>query len=383
MKISCTRENLHQGLSIASHLASKNVNLPILQNVLVKAEGGAIRFTTTNLEIAVNCSIRGKVDEPGEYTIPSKLFFDYVSLLPNETVTIETDGEAIHLSCGQHKTKINGLPSSEFPLVPNVQCTRSYKIPVEDFKRAIGQVLFAVSTNESNPKFTGVCMKFVKGSGAGGMGGESRLIMAATDTYRLAEVSLPLISEIQEEHKTIVPSRTLSEVNRIISVFKDNVDSPSFVELKMSDNQLVFSYGSVELVSRIIEGEYPDYTQIIPKTFRTEALLDRTDLIQAVKAASLFSRQGLFDVNLSFDPTLKRLSANAVDAARGENTAPCAADITGDANTVTINFRYLLDGLNAMSSEKITFKMIDSGNACLLVPQSETNYTYLIMPIRQ
>src|SRR3989339_1554678 len=181
MKLSCTRENLHQGLSITSHLTTKNTNLPILQNVLVKTEGGTIRFTTTNLEIAIHCTIRGKIEEPGEYTIPSKLFFDYISLLPNETIRIQADDQRVHIECGTHKTKINGLSSSEFPLVPHVEGGTSFQIPVESFKKALSQVLFAVATNESRPELTGVSFQFFN------FEGEGRLTLASTDSYRLAE----------------------------------------------------------------------------------------------------------------------------------------------------------------------------------------------------
>ena len=137
MKLSCTKENLHQALSITSHLTSKNINLPILQNVLLKVEGGSIRFTTTNLEMAIGCTVRGKVEEPGEHTIPSKLFFDYVSLLPNEIVNLVVDGDIASIECGSNKTKIKGINSSEFPLVPEVKQIRSYEVPAEAFRNAL------------------------------------------------------------------------------------------------------------------------------------------------------------------------------------------------------------------------------------------------------
>lgn len=378
MKLSCTRENLHQGLSITSHLMTKNVNLPILQNVLVKAEGGTIKFTATNLEIAVNCQVRGKVDEPGEYTIPSKLFFDYVSLLPNETVLLEVIDDDVDIACGAYKTKIKGLPSSEFPLIPNVQCNRSYQIPVDDFKKALSQVLFSVTTNESRPELTGVYAKFSPGET------ESILTLASTDSYRLSEKSLPLVTKIEQEDEIILPARTLTEVNRILSVFKDSVDSPSTITLQLSDNQAVFTYGSVELISRIIEGTYPDYRQIIPSQFQTEAILDREDFIKSVKTASLFSRSGLFDVTLEFDPEQNSLFVKAVDANRGKNTTTCQADVTGQNNSVTVNFKYLLDGLNAIKSQQVLFQMIDASNPCLVTPKDSSDaYQYIVMPIRQ
>lgn len=378
MKLSCTRQNLHQGLSITSHLMTKNINLPILQNVLIKAEGGSIRFTSTNLDIAVHCSVRGKVDEPGEYTIPSKLFFDYVSLLPNETIRIEADDQAVHVECGTYKTTINGLSSSEFPLVPRVQGELSVHIPVEEFKRALTQVLFAVATNESRPELTGVNFAFWMHET------EGRLTLASTDSYRLAEVTIPIISPIESPATLVVPAKTLQEVGRILSVFKDDVELPSSLTLNISGSQAVFVYGSVELISRTIDEQYPDYRQIIPSQFQTQAVIDREDFLKAVKTASLFSKNGLFDVTLGFDPQTKQLSVSATDATRGANTSQCGADVSGQANTVTVNCRYLLDGLQAISSDQVVFEMIDPGNPCLLTPKGTTEgFRYVVMPIKQ
>lgn len=377
MKLTCTRDNLHQGLSIVSHLTGKNVNLPILQNVLVKAEGGTIRFTTTNLEMAISCLIRGKVEETGETTIPSKLFFDYVSLLPNDAVAVDGNMESVRVVCGNHKTKMNALSAAEFPLVPRVQGTRTYKIPAEDFRVALSQVAFAVATNESRPELTGVLMRFSPGNG------EGVLTLAATDSYRLAERTIPVVTPIEEESSVIIPAKTLLEVSRILSVFRDDVECPPSIEMSVSDSQATFSYGPVELISRLIEGNYPDYRQIIPKQFETQALIDREDLIKAVKTASLFSKNGLFDVVLELDPVTKQASLNAVDATRGENTTICGADISGKPNSVTLNFRYLLDGLNSMSSDQVLFRMIDTGNPCVVTPQGSENHLYLVMPIRQ
>ncbi len=378
MKLSCTRDNLHQGLSITSHLMTKNVNLPILQNVLMKAEGGTIKFTATNLEMAINCSVRGKVDEQGEYTIPSKLFYDYVSLLPNETVKIEVNGEDVLLQCGSHKTCIHGLNASEFPLVPHVEGERIFQIPVEELKEALAHVLFSVATNESRPELTGVSFFFFSHEG------EGRLTLAATDSYRLAEKTIPIVTPVSDPFSIIVPSKTLQEVARILSVFKDDVELPSTISISLASSQLVFSYGSVELVSRTIEGGYPDYKQIIPTQFQTKAIVDREDFMKAVKTASLFSRLGLFDVTLALDPVVGEISVSANDATRGDNMTKCSANISGVPNTVTVNHRYLLDGLQAISSEQVVFEMIDASNPCLLTPQGEKDsYRYIVMPIKQ
>jgi DNA polymerase-3 subunit beta len=373
MKFSCTRDNLYTGLAITSHIPSKNVNLPILQNVLMVANNGNIRLTATNLEIAVSCFVRGKVEEQGELTIPSKLFFDYVSLLPNEKVDVRTEDQAVFVESETYKTKILGLPGSDFPLVPAVTAEQTFHVPAEAFRRALLQTLFSVATNESRPELSGVYVRLRGG----------KATFAATDSYRLAECTVDLGGASGGEASVIVPSRTMAELNRILSIFKDDMDPPTDVVVSLSENQIVFAFGTVELISRTIEGTYPDYQQIIPKSFQTEATVDREDFVKAVKTASLFSKTGLFDIAVSFDPS-GSVTISAVDATRGENTVSSPARVSGQKNSVMLNYRYLLDGLQAMSSDEVVFQMIDGANPCLLKPtDKEAGYVYIVMPIRQ
>jgi DNA polymerase III subunit beta len=379
MKLSCTRDNLHQGLAITSNLTGKNVNLPILNNVLMKTEGGSLRLTATNLETATSCLVRGKVEEEGEFTVPSKLFFDYVALLPNENIDLVIEDDVILIDCGGNKTKIKGMSASEFPLVPPVSGGRVYHIPAETFRSALSRVLFAVAGNESRPELAGVSLRFHDPAIV-----KNKLTMAATDSYRLAESKIGIKPDSAEEpFNVIVPARALAEVARTLSLFKDGVETPDTVSVQLTDNQIVFNFGSVELTSRTIEGEYPDYAQIIPKDFQSEAILSRADLIKAVKTASLFSRTGLFDVTLKVDPAAKKMIVTAIDSTRGENTAMCDADATGNENTITVNYRYLLDGLNAVVTDKVLFRSIDGANPCLITPMDVEDYQYIVMPIKQ
>jgi len=372
MKVSCLKNNLQTGLAITSHLSTKNIQLPILNNVLLVAKNGNIRFTSTNLEMAVSCLVRGKVDEEGEITIPSKLFYDYISLLKEEKIDLKTDDSVLYLEAGDNKTKINGLPSADFPLVPSVSAEKVYLIPVDIFRDAISQTVFAASNNESRPELSGLLIQFKK----------NKLIMAATDSYRLVEKKIDLPNESSSESSVIVPVKTIIEAHRIFSIFKDSTDSPSDVQVSLSENQIVFTYGSVELISRIIEGNFPDYQQIIPQNFQTEAKVNRDDLINTVKTASLFSRSGLFDVTIFLDPN-GSLKVSAADASRGENSASTKIEVSGIENSVTLNFRYLLDGLQSIGTEDISFKMIDGSNPCVLKPYDKEDQLYIIMPIKQ
>jgi DNA polymerase-3 subunit beta len=337
------------------------------------AKNGNIRLTSTNLEVAVSCLIRGKIDQEGDITVPSKLFYDYISLLKEEKIDLEINDHILQIEAGDYKTKINGLSSSDFPLIPSVSVEKTFTLPVTGFHEALSQVIFAVANNESRPELSGVLLKFTP----------EGLILVATDSYRLAERKIKVSTDRQDETSVIIPSRTMVEVNRILSVFNDTPDAPADLQISLSENQTVFTFGPVELISRTIEGNFPDYQQIIPKTFQSEAKIDREDLINAVKTASLFSRSGLFDVTLSFNPA-GIIKAAAADSTRGENTANTKATVSGMENTITLNFRYLLDGLQSISTEMILFQLIDGASPCVIRPVGAENFhLYIVMPIKQ
>ena len=380
MKLSCTKENLAQGLSITSHVSTKNMNLPILSNVLIRADAGGLKLISTNLEIAITCTLRAKVDQQGEYTVPSKLFYDFVSLLPNEPVDIDLHDEGLFISCASAKTTLKGMDASEFPLVPPVSANERYKIPVTELAKGLSRTLFATATNESRPELTGLLLSIHHPSS-----GKGTLTLAATDSYRLAECVIPLTEGSQEARELIVPSRTLSELSRILSVFKDDVEAPEQVLLELSDNQAVFRYGSVELISRTIDGNYPDYRQIIPTTFKTTAFVDRPEMVQAIKSASLFAKSGLFDVQMTMDPQNGALELSAQDATRGQNRVSLKVDEgSGEQNTMVLNYRYLLDGLQAVGTQGVQVQMIDAMSPCVIRPTGEGDrYQYIVMPIRQ
>ncbi len=353
------------------------MNLPILNNILLRADIGGLKLTATNLELTITCSVRGKVDQPGEYTLPAKLFSDYVALLPNERVDLDLLDHAISVVCEKTKTKINGLPANEYPIIPPVTGGVRFSVTAATFDAALGNVLFAVATNEARQALTGVFMHFD--------GLNDQLILAATDSYRLAEKSIPLRERVEGERKTIVPSRALAELRRILSVLRDNAEAPEVLEIELTENQIVFRYGTVELLSRTVEGVYPDYRQIIPRSSSTEILLSKVAFAQAIKRTSLFSKAGLFDVKLEVNPEEKTVTLSAADVGRGENTVSIEGEITGIPNAAVLNFRYLLDGVNAMASDRVVLRLIDAMNPCVVTPENrpEDKYLYIVMPIRQ
>lgn len=373
MTFACTQENLVQGLTMVSHVTGKNVNLPILGNVLLKTEHGSLKLSATNLEMAVSCLVRGKVDAEGEYSVPAKLLLDYVSLLPSGKVEMTLKEDGLEIRSEAQETVMKGMPASEFPLLPKLAKDEGYRLPGLETKRALGQVTFATSTSESRPELTGVACFF----------GSNEATLAATDSYRLAERKISITGQTTER-KAIVPSRSLLEISRIISSYKDEMSGAETLVWSFTENQLVVTYGNVELVTRLIEGSFPPYQDIIPKTFKTEAVLPRSELQKAVRAASLFSRQGLFDVHLEIDPDAGTCIVASADQGTGKTKTVIKGTMTGEKNTVTLNYRYVTDGLAAMQTENVKLAMIDAGNPVLLLPEPMSEaYRYLVMPIRQ
>ncbi|MAF13497.1 MAG: DNA polymerase III subunit beta [Parcubacteria group bacterium] len=386
MKISCTQENLNQGLFVVSHIASKNTALQILNNVLIQASENTIKLSATNLEIGVSCIVRGKVEEEGDFTVQSRLLADYVGLLPKERVDLsiaknsdpkESKDQVLGVSCKNNSTKVKGHPATDFPLIPQIDKKNVYALDYQDFHQAVSQTIFAVSTSETRPEINGVLFNFADG----------KLTLAATDSYRLAEKSVALGKKSTSvPQKVIVPTRTLQELQRILGSFKDPaaISDINEVEIYLAENQILFVLGNIELISRLVEGQYPDYQQIIPQQQNTTATLNVSEFINATKTTSLFTRSGIYDVSLEFLPDKKETVVSSANNQLGENISRMSGEVSGDSNSIVINYRYLLDGLQNINTEQAEVSLIDSNSPCVLKPaKKDADYLYIIMPIKQ
>ncbi len=375
MKIFSLQENLKQGLALVGHVAGRNVNLPILNNVLIKAEEGKIRLVATNLEIGIVSTVRGKIENNGSFTVNSKIISDCINLLPNKKVGLEHKGGDLLIDCENYQAKAKGQSAEEFPLIPEVDKGACFSAQADEVKKAISQVIFATAASETRLELSGVLFAF-----AG-----NNLTVAATDSYRLAEKKIQIKSNSEEDKKIIVPAKTLQELLRVLSVNLGDEVEGGGKEIKFytSDNQILFTYGSTELVSRLIEGQYPDYQQIIPTNSKTKISIDRQELIRAVKMASLFSKAGINDVNLDFPSGKNQVVVSSVSGQTGENITKLAARVAGDDNSIVVNYRYLLEGLSNIESETIKIEVIDGNTPCVVKPEQPDGYLYIIMPIKQ
>src|SRR3990167_9071305 len=273
MKAVCTKKNLNKGLQTTSRIIGSGNTLPILNNILFKTDEGRLKLSSTNLEMAINTWVGGKIEEEGEITVPARLVNDYVNNLIADKVTISSKNHTLFLEAEKANTHIKGLSPEEFPLIPQVKEASFAKIDGKSLHEAIREITFAAAFSETQPEISGVFLSFEG----------KNLTLAATDRYRLAERKTTLVSEVASARQVIVPARTMNEVGRIVG---DGV-----VEIYLTEGQICFKTMDTELVSRLIEGQYPDYKQIIPKNFSTEAEVEKDQLIQSLKAASLFASE--------------------------------------------------------------------------------------------
>lgn len=368
MKLYCTQENLNRGLNIVSHLAGKNTTLPILDNILVSISAGTVQLSTTNLEMGISCKIRGKVEKEGKITIPAKLLSDYINLLPNEKIYIEESDKKIYISCTDQETTIQGMSAEDYPLIPSLEKNDKILIKTEDLKNVVRETLFAAAYDETRPEISGVLIKIE--------GNKARFV--ATDSYRLAEKTIEINVKGIEDVESILPSRTLQELVRIMGMIESDE-----VEMYIAENQVLFCLDDIEIISRAIEGNYPDYQQIIPKEKKTGVIANKEDLLKVIKTTSLFSKSGINDVNIKIVKEKKELIVSAVNSQLGENISRLKVEVEGEDNEIVFNHRYLLDGLQNIDSERVVLEIINNTNPGVVRPEKDENYTYIIMPIKQ
>jgi len=374
MKIIALQKNLKQGVFAVSFLTGKNNNLPILNNLMINANNNSIKLLATDLEVGVTNIIRGKIETPGSFTIDAKIFANYINLLPNQKVELTVKEKDLVVESENYKTKIKGEGAEEYPLIPEVVSDNFYSVGSEEFKKAVASVLFAVSTDDNRLSLSGVLLSF----------NQDDLCLVGTDSYRLAEKRIKLKGVGPEEAvRVIVPTKTLQELLRIAGGDYTDDDGGGEIKIYLNDNQIAFRFDSVEIVSRLIDEQYPDYQQIIPNTFKTKTVIGKSELLRAVKAAAIFSKAGIYDVVLDFLSEKGVVVVSATSGQTGESIINLPAKIEGPDNSVTINYKYLVDGINHLDDETMTMEIIDANSPCLFKSAESADYLYIIMPIKR
>lgn len=362
MKIQVTQENLTKALSSVARVANTRNALPILANVLIKTEGTRLSLSATNLDIAITHYVGAKVEQEGSITVPARLMQDFVSSLPSGTITLELNGNKLQVTTAQYNSTVNGIVADDFPVMPEIADGTSWTLAGGVLKKALQQVIFAASNDESRPVLTGV---FIHAA-------DKQRYMASTDSYRLAERSL---GGAAEDSSLLVPASAMQDLLRIVT------DESNEVTVVHNEQQVLFTVGDVALVARLIDGSYPQYRKLIPSDFTTLVKLKKADFVNVTKVSSLFARESAGSVTIEVSETDQTLSIRSIASQVGENTAVADGEVTGDGS-ITLNSRYLLDGLNALTGDTVTFGFNGKLEPTLLRDADNPDYTHIVMPLK-
>ena len=365
MKVSCTQENLQKGLSIVGRLVGVRTTLPVLNNILLKTEKGRLKVSATDLEVGISTWIGAKVDQEGAITCPAKLLLDYINTNNDKKINLELKDLNLHLESEHYKANIKGIDASEFPLIPEVKKTQEIEVLTKDLANAISKTVIAAALDESRPVLAGI---FVEAAA-------DKMKMVATDSYRLAEQKINLGKKIDIKTSFILPQRTMIEVARILT------DGAEKVKIYPSENQVEFVLGETVLVSRLIEGAFPDYEQIIPKNVKTKVQTKANEFSVALKMASLFARESANNIKLKITPPDK-VEVLAVSPHVGDNVSEVKGAISGDSLEIAFNAKFILDVLSVIGSEEITLELSNNLAPGILRGKTDPNYLYVIMPLR-
>jgi len=362
MKLQVTQENLNRALNSVARVANSRGTLPILANVLIKTSNNRLSLSATNLDIAITHYIGAKVSEEGSITVPARLMQDFVSSLPEGVIELDLQETKLHVTTNQYQSVVNGIVADDFPVMPAISSGNSWTLDGALFKRGLQQVVFAASSDETRPVLTGVLLQTLGG----------KLYMAATDSYRLAEKQL---GANKQDVQLLIPASAMQDLLRVLG------DSDEKIQITHDDQQVLFQVADVELVTRLVEGKYPDYRKLIPEKFTTESKLKRADLINIAKVSSLFARESAGSITLEADEKSGKLSIRSVASQLGENTATADAKVTG-SGSITLNARYLLDALNALTGDEVVFGFNGKLEPTLLHDPAVPDYQHVIMPLK-
>jgi DNA polymerase-3 subunit beta len=373
MKLSCLQENLNRGLGIVGRAVATRTTLPITNNVLLATDEGRLKLVATNLEMAISCWVGAKIEEEGTITVPARLLTEFISSLPSDTIDVHLSPQTktLGLKCARFEARISGVDAKDFPPIPSVDEGINTKVEVETLRQGINQVVFAAATEESRPVLTGVCAQFE---------GDS-LTLAAADGFRLAVYKLPVTAPVSQQTEVIIPARTLAELNRLMADQEEAID----ITLNPNKSQVLFRLKSVELVSQLIQGTFPNYSQLVPQSYNSRVIVNVADFLQATKTASIFARDGSGIVRLVITPGGElnpgKLTVSARSEEIGDDVGEIDATVEGDESKIAFNGRYLTDVLSVLTEAQVALETTNPSSPGLIRPVGTDNYTHVVMPM--
>ncbi|MFL2673412.1 MAG: DNA polymerase III subunit beta [Dehalococcoidia bacterium] len=373
MEFSCLQDNLSRGLANVSRAVAQRAPLPVTQNVLIETEDSKVKITATNLEIAISTWISAEIKETGSLTIPARMLTDFINSLPSgEQVEVKMikDKAGIEIKCKTYNGRISGTEAGEFPPIPESSGSPTISVPSAALKRSLGRVAIVAATDDSRPVLMGVKVEIDK----------SGITLAAADGFRLAVDRVEISSTEDLDSAAIVPGKTMLELERLID---DSNQSTIQISISEASNQILFNLENIQVVSQLIQGQFPDYEKLIPNSSSTQSLVDRKAFMESIKAASIFARDGSGIIKLIMDKSSKKISilSNAEEIGDLENDID--ADINGDESKVAFNSRFLQDVVGVLGSDVIKIDSSSPSSPGVFTEKSDgnSNYRHVIMPM--
>ncbi len=376
MKLSCLQENLKRGLSIVGHAVAGKSTLPVLSNILLATDSGRLKLAATNLEVGITCWIGAKIDEDGAVTIPAKLLSDVVGSLPNDKINLNLDvrTQSVNLTCARFENNIKGIEADEFPVIPTISDRRpTASFPPDLLRETIDQVAFAAATDDTRPVLMGVLIR-MRGN---------KVSFAAADGFRLAQRVIELPEPVAEPQEVVVPARALLELSRIIG----DVEGPVEVTVTPGGGQILFHTQDIDLVSRLIEGKFPDIERVIPSSYTTRTILETQELAKAVKLSSYFASASAAAniVRLVMEPGGElgpgRLTITANAAEVGDNKGMVDGMVHGNGGQIALNAKFLAEAISAIKTPQVALETQTAQNPAVFRPVGVEGYVHIVMPM--
>ena len=362
MKITVNQKNLKKALSLVERVVSKNTSLPILNNILLKTENGRLKVSATNLEIGVNYIIGAKIEEIGQIAVPARIISDFISNIMDDKVSLTTKNNILSINSERYKTQILGFDAKDFPIIPKIKSKPLAIIPTKLIRNSLITVLDSVAVSETRPELAGVLLDF----------NNDKIVFAATDSFRLTEKSVDFKNN--QKQAFIIPRNTVVELIRVAGELEGDLS------FSTSDNQVSFSNDDLEMVSRIVDGNYPDYKKVIPEKSVSRVLVNRDELDKTIRIAGLFS-SNISDIKINCSEGKMAILAKNSD--KGEIETLIEASLKNQPFEVSLNFHYLLDGLKILDTEKVIMEFTGHGSPLVIRPNDDRkDVVYLIMPLR-
>lgn len=373
MRVSILQDQLARGLSIVSKAVDSRPTLPVLANVLLITEDARLKLVATNLEMSITTYIGAKIDKPGGITLPAKTFAELVNNLSPERVdlTLDPATQTVNVRCGTTNSNVKGIAASEFPPVPESQ-EPDVVVSGRTFKQMIAQTVYAAAREEARPILTGLYTEF---SG-------DVITMASADGYRLAVRTARLEERVRKNRVMIIPAKTMAEVARVIT----DEDKEVGITLPEGRDGVMFYYESTVITSQLLEGKFPDFGAIIPKTYSTAITVYTDELLKQCKRAEIFARDSNFSARIFIKPAASpsepgELMVVGRSAERGDNEGMIDAAVEGEAMEVAFNIRYLIDVLNVINSERVVLESNGSAHPGVIRPEGRDDFVSVIMPM--